>query len=79
MTLSFVCFEALSTIFSVPKLDFKKWPIMIHIVLYYCLKSTNHKKHFKMSNLEKCQFGKCILSDMVKLIITRPDFFKDLG
>ena len=39
----------------------------------------NHKKHFKMSNLEKCQFGKCILSGMVKLIITLPDFFKDLG
>ena len=32
-----------------------------------------------MSNLEKCQFGKCILSGMVKLIITLPDFFKDLG
>ena len=32
-----------------------------------------------MSNLEKCQFGKFILSGMVKLIITRPDFSKDLG
>ena len=32
-----------------------------------------------MSNLEKCQSGKCILSGMVKLITTLLDCFKDLG